>query len=349
VDLPIILIVLLAVFGSGCRRHDPVDARRLHGCGHDGPGLPAVDAHHHVGVRDVDGGRCSASRSPLTTPYSILMRFREELRSGRQPREAVDAAMATSGPRGGVVRLDGHCLAHRHLPDQHPGAEVDGHGRDPRGRGGDADVGTLTPAVLATFARAAAKRSALLHCRAPGKHPISILDPLGRVGDAAAVVVGGGGSAVLIVMGPRNVDGDGEQLAAPVRLVARDPLGGGRSGPGARPARWALSRCWSPFRRPASRPDTPDDRRDPSANDPAPNVTSVAHRNSPTTTAARWLSAVLSSIPRPGRPADRRWMRANYPIMPARPTSRRWLDRADQGLRRPGCRRPSAGGWSSSP
>ena len=38
----------------------------------------------------------------LAVDYSlfILMRFREELRTGRQPREAVDAAMATSAATG---------------------------------------------------------------------------------------------------------------------------------------------------------------------------------------------------------------------------------------------------------
>ena len=42
---------------------------------------------------------------------------------------------------------------------------------------------TLTPAVLATFGKAAAKRSSWLHCLASARdHAVAVLDPLGRAG-----------------------------------------------------------------------------------------------------------------------------------------------------------------------
>ena len=62
------------------------------------------------------------------------MRFREELRAGREPDQAADAAMATSGLAVVLSGPDRHRVGHRHLPDQHPGAAVDGDRRDPRGR-----------------------------------------------------------------------------------------------------------------------------------------------------------------------------------------------------------------------
>ena len=60
----------------------------------------------------------------LAVDYSlfILMRFREELRSGRDPAQAADAAMATSGPGRAALGPDRDRLGDRHLPDQHPGA-----------------------------------------------------------------------------------------------------------------------------------------------------------------------------------------------------------------------------------
>ena len=83
----------------------------------------------------------------LAIDYSlfILMRFREELRAGRDPEQAADAAMATSGLAVVLSGSDGDRLGDRHLPDPDPGAGVDGHRRDPRGRGRGADVDDADP------------------------------------------------------------------------------------------------------------------------------------------------------------------------------------------------------------
>ncbi len=54
-NLPIVLIVLLAVFGSLAAAALAAGARHLHGRGDDGRGLPAVDVHADVGVRHVHG------------------------------------------------------------------------------------------------------------------------------------------------------------------------------------------------------------------------------------------------------------------------------------------------------
>ena len=101
----------------------------------------------------------------LAIDYSlfILMRFREELRAGRDPAQAADAAMATSGL---AVVLSGLTVI----------ASVTGiylintPVLSSMATGAILAVAvavltstTLTPAVLATFGRAAAKRSSLLH------------------------------------------------------------------------------------------------------------------------------------------------------------------------------------------
>ncbi len=101
----------------------------------------------------------------LAIDYSlfILMRFREELRAGREPEQAADAAMATSGL---AVVLSGLTVIASvtgiYLIDTPVLASM--------ATGAILAVAvavltstTLTPAVLATFGRAAAKRSWLLH------------------------------------------------------------------------------------------------------------------------------------------------------------------------------------------
>jgi heme transporter len=101
----------------------------------------------------------------LAVDYSlfILMRFREELRAGRQPREAVDAAMATSGL---AVVLSGTTvvasLTGIYLIDT-PALASMATGAILAVAVAMLTSTTMTPAVLATFGRAAAKRSAVLH------------------------------------------------------------------------------------------------------------------------------------------------------------------------------------------
>src|SRR5258708_5897516 len=101
----------------------------------------------------------------LAGDYSLLllMRFREELRAGRQPREAVDAAMATSGL---AVVLSGMTviasLTAIYLINT-PALKSMATGAILAVAVAMLTSATLTPAALATFGRAAAKRSALLH------------------------------------------------------------------------------------------------------------------------------------------------------------------------------------------
>jgi RND superfamily putative drug exporter len=101
----------------------------------------------------------------LAVDYSlfILMRYREELRAGRDAKQATDAAMATSGLAvvlSGMTVIASLCgiylINTPVLRSMATGAVL--------------TVGiavltstTLTPAILATFGRAAAKRSSLLH------------------------------------------------------------------------------------------------------------------------------------------------------------------------------------------
>jgi RND superfamily putative drug exporter len=101
----------------------------------------------------------------LAVDYSlfILMRYREELRVGRQPQDAVDAAMASSGL---AVVLSGMTvvasLTAIYLIDT-PALASMATGAILAVAVAMLTSTTLTPAVLATFGRAAAKRSAALH------------------------------------------------------------------------------------------------------------------------------------------------------------------------------------------
>ena len=121
----------------------------------------------------------------LAVDYSlfILMRFREELRAGRDPSEAVDAAMATSGL---AVVLSGMTviasLTGIYLINT-PALKSMATGAILAVAVAMLTSTTLTPAVLATFGRAAAKRSARAALvAAPGDHPVAVLDAAGSAG-----------------------------------------------------------------------------------------------------------------------------------------------------------------------
>src|ERR1700744_2474273 len=91
------------------------------------------------------------------------MPSREELRPGREPREAVDAAMSTSGL---AVVLSGMTVC-ASLPGIYvintPALKSMATGAILAVAVAMLTSTTMTPAALATFGRAAAKRSALLH------------------------------------------------------------------------------------------------------------------------------------------------------------------------------------------
>ncbi len=161
-NLPIILIVLVAVFGSLAAAAIPLTL-----------GICTVVVtmglvyllSMHTTMSVFVTSTVSMFGIALAVDYSlfILMRFREELRSGRQPREAVDAAMATSGL---AVVLSGMTviasLTGIYLINT-PALKSMATGAILAVAVAMLTSATLTPAVLATFARAAAKRSALLH------------------------------------------------------------------------------------------------------------------------------------------------------------------------------------------
>ncbi len=161
-NLPIVLIVLLAVFGSLAAAAIPLVL-----------GITTVivtmGVVYFLSLYTTMSVFVTSTVSmfgiALAIDYSlfILMRFREELRAGRDAKQATDAAMATSGL---AVVLSGATVI----------ASVTGIYliRTPvlssMATGAILAVAvavltatTLTPAVLATFGRSAAKRSRVLH------------------------------------------------------------------------------------------------------------------------------------------------------------------------------------------
>ncbi len=161
-NLPIILIVLLAVFGSLAAAAIPLAL-----------GICTVAITMGLVYLLSTFTTMSVFVTPtvsmfgiaLAVDYSlfILMRYREELRVGRQPQDAVDAAMASSGL---AVVLSGMTvvasLTAIYLIDT-PALASMATGAILAVAVAMLSSATLTPAVLATFGRAAAKRSAALH------------------------------------------------------------------------------------------------------------------------------------------------------------------------------------------
>ena len=161
-NLPIILIVLLAVFGSLAAAAIPL---ALGICTVVLTMALVYLLSTHVTMSVFVTSTVSMFGIALAVDYSlfILMRFREELRAGRQPTEAVDAAMATSGL---AVVLSGMTviasLTGMYLINT-PALKSMATGAILAVAVAMLTAATLTPAVLATFGRSAAKRSALLH------------------------------------------------------------------------------------------------------------------------------------------------------------------------------------------
>lgn len=161
-NLPVILIVLLAVFGSLAAATIPLALGVCTVVVTMGL-VYLLSAYTTMSVFVTS--TVSMFGIALAVDYSlfILMRFREELRTGRQPREAVDAAMATSGL---AVVLSGMTV----IASLTGIYVINTPALKSMATGAILAVAvamltstTLTPAALATFGRAAAKRSALLH------------------------------------------------------------------------------------------------------------------------------------------------------------------------------------------
>ncbi len=161
-NLPIILIVLLAVFGSLAAATIPL---ALGVC----TVLITMGLVHLLSTYTTMSVFVTSTVSmfgiALAVDYSlfILMRFREELRAGRQPHDAVDAAMASSGL---AVVLSGMTvvasLTAIYLINT-PALASMATGAILAVAVAMLTSTTMTPAVLATFGRSAAKRSAVLH------------------------------------------------------------------------------------------------------------------------------------------------------------------------------------------
>ncbi|MGD9621663.1 MAG: MMPL family transporter [Mycolicibacterium sp.] len=161
-NLPIVLIILLAVFGSLAAAAMPL----LLGICTVVVTMGLVYVlSTYMTMSVFVTSTVSMFGIAVAIDYSlfILMRFREELRAGREPADAADAAMATSGL---AVVLSGMTVI----------ASVTGlylintPVLQSMATGAILAVAvavltstTLTPAVLATFGRAAAKRSSYLH------------------------------------------------------------------------------------------------------------------------------------------------------------------------------------------
>src|ERR1700734_4470341 len=161
-NFPIILIVLLAVFGSLAAAAIPL-ALGICTVAITMGLVFLLSAYTTMSVFVTS--TVSMFGIALAVDYSlfILMRFREELRAGRQPQEAADAAMATSGL---AVVLSGMTvvasLTGIYLIDT-PALASMATGAILAVAVAMLTATTMTPAVLATFGRSAAKRSAALH------------------------------------------------------------------------------------------------------------------------------------------------------------------------------------------
>src|SRR3984893_11644534 len=161
-NFPIILIVLLAVFGSLAAAAIPL-ALGICTVAITMGLVYLLSAYTTMSVFVTS--TVSMFGIALAVDYSlfILMRFREELRAGRQPQDATDAAMATSGlavvlsGMTVVASLTGIYLINT------PALTSMATGAILAVAVAMLTSTTLTPAVLATFGRAAAKRSAALH------------------------------------------------------------------------------------------------------------------------------------------------------------------------------------------
>ncbi|HTM84568.1 MAG TPA: MMPL family transporter, partial [Mycobacterium sp.] len=161
-NFPIVLIVLLAVFGSLAAAAIPLAL-----------GIATVIVTMGLvyllslftSMSVFVTSTVSMFGIALAIDYSlfILMRYREELRAGRQPEEAVDAAMATSGL---AVVLSGltvvASLTGLYLIDT-PVLMSMATGAILAVSVAVLASVSLTPVVLALFGRAVAKRSSLLH------------------------------------------------------------------------------------------------------------------------------------------------------------------------------------------
>ncbi|OBI14151.1 hypothetical protein A5714_14255 [Mycobacterium sp. E2462] len=161
-NLPVILIVLLAVFGSLAAAAIPLALGVCTVVVTMGL-VYLLSAYTTMSVFVTS--TVSMFGIALAVDYSlfILMRFREELRTGRQPQQAVDAAMSTSGLAVVLSGLTVIASLTGIYVINTPALKSMATGAILAVAVAMLTSTTLTPAALATFGRAAAKRSPLLH------------------------------------------------------------------------------------------------------------------------------------------------------------------------------------------
>ena len=183
-NLPIVLIVLLAVFGSLAAAAMPLVL-----------GICTVVVtmglvyllSMYTTMSVFVTSTVSMFGIALAIDYSlfILMRFREELRAGRDPQQAADAAMATSGLAVVLSGLTVIASVTGIYLINTPVLQSMATGAILAVAVAVLTSTTLTPAVLATFGRAAAKRSSYLHwSRRPETTQSRFWTPMDRLGDA---------------------------------------------------------------------------------------------------------------------------------------------------------------------
>ena len=351
-NLPIVLIVLLAVFGSLAAAAIPLVLGVCTVVVTMGvvyllstfttmsvfATIDGVDVRHRTGHRlfvvHPDAVPRGTARGPR--PGAGHRRRDGHLRSG-----------------GRAVRSDGDRLGDRHLPDPHPGADVDGHRRDPGRRRRRADVDHVDSGDPRDVRPLGGQTVALLHWSRRAETTQSrFWTRWVRCGDAPAVGVGAGRHRVPAGPGRAGVlDGAGQQHAAAVPGVARDSRRRRARRPRRwAPARWARSACWSPSptATPSSPANTAGRRRRRAARWAARSTSSRCHRRVfADDNRSALLSGVLSVDPEDLAARNTvDWLRDQLPKVPGADaaTDRRGrADRVDQGLRRPRRRDRTAG------
>ena len=245
-NLPIVLIVLLAVFGSLAAAAMPLVL-----------GICTVVVtmglvyllSMYTTMSVFVTSTVSMFGIALAIDYSlfILMRFREELRAGRDPQQAADAAMATSGLAVVLSGLTVIASVTGIYLINTPVLESMATGAILAVAVAVLTSTTLTPAVLATFGRAAAKRSSYLHWsrRAETTQSRFWSRWTGWVMRRPWLSALAASALLLTLAAPAFFDGAGQQHAAPVRPDPRDPRRRQRGGR----RRWAQGRwgrcgCW---------------------------------------------------------------------------------------------------------
>ena len=307
-NLPIVLIVLLAVFGSLAAAAMPLVL-----------GICTVVVtmglvyllSMYTTMSVFVTSTVSMFGIALAIDYSlfILMRFREELRAGRDPQQAADAAMATSGLAVVLSGLTVIASVTGIYLINTPVLQSMATGAILAVAVGGADVDDADTRCACDVRQGGGKAVVVPALVAQGRdHPVAVLEPVDRLGDAKAVAVGACGVGVPADVGrARILHGAWQQHAASVRPDPRDP-------------RWRQRRCRRARRRGAGAGARAGDvprrqrglgtgegacarRRAPADGAGDPTWCRCRRRCSATTIGGRWCRPCSRWIPRTWAPA----------------------------------------------